>query len=120
MAAVFQPWLPETVSALLLDVVGEDLCRQYRAIPIDSEGDVLKVAFGDMAYKTFRYENGMHVTDKPFSRPVMLKLKGIDHEVRLVDHEHDEPVTMGLMAEKVLKGVTALDEVVRVAHQDEE
>ncbi len=64
-----------------------------------------EVAFGDMAYKTFRYENGMHLVDKPFSRPVMMKLKGIDHEVRLVDHEHDEPVSMGLLADKVLKGV---------------
>ncbi len=64
-----------------------------------------EVAFGDMAYKTFRYENGAHVTDKPFSRPVMMNLKGIDQEVRLVDHEHDEPITMGLLADKVLKGV---------------
>ena len=64
-----------------------------------------EVAFGDMAYKTFRYENGRHVTDKPFSRPTYMKFKGIDHPVRMVDHEHDEPVTMGLMADKVLKGV---------------
>jgi len=64
-----------------------------------------EVAFSDMAYKTFRFENGVHVTDKPFSRPVMMKLKGIDHEVQLVDHEHDEPITMGLLADKVLRGV---------------
>jgi saccharopine dehydrogenase-like NADP-dependent oxidoreductase len=64
-----------------------------------------EVAFGDMAYKTYRYENGAHVTDEPFSRPVMMKLKGIEGEVRLVDHEHDEPITMGLMADKALKGV---------------
>jgi saccharopine dehydrogenase (NAD+, L-lysine-forming) len=64
-----------------------------------------EVAFGDMAYKTFRYENSTHVKDKPFSRPVRMKLKGIDHPVRMVDHEHDEPITMGLMADKVLKGV---------------
>jgi saccharopine dehydrogenase-like NADP-dependent oxidoreductase len=64
-----------------------------------------EVAFGDMAYKTFRYENGVHVKDKPFSRPVTMKLKGIDHPVRMVDHEHDEPVTMGLLADEVLKGV---------------
>ena len=63
------------------------------------------VALGDMAYKTFRFENGRHVTDKPFSRPVMMKLQGLDGEVRLVDHEHDEPITMGLLAEEVLKGV---------------
>jgi saccharopine dehydrogenase-like NADP-dependent oxidoreductase len=68
-----------------------------------------EVAFGDMAYKTYRYENGAHVTDRPFSRPVMMKLKGIDRKVRLVDHEHDEPITMGLMADKVLKGVKNVD-----------
>jgi saccharopine dehydrogenase-like NADP-dependent oxidoreductase len=64
-----------------------------------------EVAFWDMAYRTFRYENGQHVTDKPFSRPVRMKLRGIDREVRMVDHEHDEPITMGLLADKVLKGV---------------
>lgn len=68
-----------------------------------------EVAFGDMAFKTFRYENGAHVTDKPFSRPVMIKLRGIDRKVRMVDHEHDEPVTMGLLADKVLKGVKNVD-----------
>jgi saccharopine dehydrogenase-like NADP-dependent oxidoreductase len=58
-----------------------------------------------MAYKTFRFENGKHVMDKPFSRPTRMKLRGIDREVRMVDHEHDEPITMGLLADKVLKGV---------------
>ena len=64
-----------------------------------------EVAFGDMAFKTFRFENGVHVTDRPFSRPSMMRFRGIDHPVRMVDHEHDEPVTMGLQAEKALKGV---------------
>jgi len=68
-----------------------------------------EVAFGDMAFQTFRYENGAHVADKPFSRPVVVKLRGIDREVRMVDHEHDEPVTMGLLADKVLKGVKNVD-----------
>ena len=68
-----------------------------------------EVAFGDMAFKTFRYENGNHVTDKPFSRPVMMTLKGIEHKVRMVDHEHDEPVTMGLLADNVLRGVKNVD-----------
>jgi saccharopine dehydrogenase-like NADP-dependent oxidoreductase len=67
------------------------------------------VALVDMGYKTFRFENGVHVTDKPFSRPVMIELKGIDHKVRMVDHEHDEPITMGLLAEEVLKGVKNVD-----------
>ena len=64
-----------------------------------------EVALGDMAYSTFRYENGNIIKDKPFSRPAMMKFRGIDREIRMVDHEHDEPVTMGLLADKVLKGV---------------
>jgi saccharopine dehydrogenase (NAD+, L-lysine-forming) len=68
-----------------------------------------EVAFKDMAYQTFRYEDGVQVTDEPFSRPVMMKFRGIDHKVRMVDHEHDEPVTMGLMARKVLKNVKNVD-----------
>ena len=67
------------------------------------------VALVDMGYKTFRFENGAHVTDEPFSRPVMMNLRGIEQKVRMVDHEHDEPVTMGLMADKVLKGVKNVD-----------
>jgi saccharopine dehydrogenase (NAD+, L-lysine-forming) len=68
-----------------------------------------EVAFSDMGFDTFRFENGKHVIDKPFSRPVMMKLRGIDREVRLVDHEHDEPVTMGLLADEALKGVKNVD-----------
>ena len=64
-----------------------------------------EVAFGDMAYNTFRFENGKIIEDVPFSRPVMMQFSGIDKEIRMVDHEHDEPVTMGLLADKVLKGV---------------
>ena len=64
-----------------------------------------EVALGDMAYDTFRFENGKIIKDRPFSRPVMMKFSGIDKEIRMVDHEHDEPVTMGLLADKVLKGV---------------
>ncbi len=64
-----------------------------------------EIAFWDMAYKTFRFENGQIVTDRPFSRPIKMELRGIDREVRMVDHEHDEPVTMGLLADTVLKGV---------------
>ena len=63
-----------------------------------------EVALGDMAYITYRCENGEIIEDKPFSRPVMMKFRGIDQEVRMVDHEHDEPVSMGLLAGDVLKG----------------
>ena len=68
-----------------------------------------EVAFGDMAFKTFRFENGQIVTDEPFSRPTMMKFKGIDRKICMVDHEHDEPVTMGLLADRVLKGVKSVE-----------
>ena len=68
-----------------------------------------EVAFGDMAFKTFRFENGQIVTDEPFSRPTMMKFRGIDRKICMVDHEHDEPVTMGLLADRVLKGVKSVE-----------
>jgi len=68
-----------------------------------------EVAFGDMAYNTFRFENGKIIEDAPFSRPVMMRFRGIDKEIRMVDHEHDEPVTMGLLSDKVLKGVKNIE-----------
>ncbi|MFZ4855198.1 MAG: saccharopine dehydrogenase family protein [Desulfuromonadaceae bacterium] len=68
-----------------------------------------EVALGDMAYKTFRYEKGQFVTDVPFSRPQMMKFVGIDKEIRMVDHEHDEPVTMGLLSKSVLKGAQDIE-----------
>lgn len=68
-----------------------------------------EVALGDMMYKTFRTENGKIVTDIPFSRPIMMKFRGIDREIRMVDHEHDEPVTMGLLADQVFKGAKNIE-----------
>ena len=64
-----------------------------------------EVALGDMGYITFRCENGEIITDEPFSRPAMMQFKGVPNPVRMVDHEHDEPVTKGLLKDKVLKGV---------------
>ena len=62
------------------------------------------VAFADMAENPIRYENGKHVYTKQFDNPVMLNFPGIDRAIRMVDHSHEEPVTMGLNAEKHLKG----------------
>lgn len=64
-----------------------------------------EVALEDMGAVTYRVENGEIIEDHAYSRPVMLRFKGVDTEIRMVDHFHDEPVTMGLMADKVLKGV---------------
>ena len=63
-----------------------------------------KTAFGDMAAQPIRFENGKFRRTKPFDYPTMEEFKGIGKR-RMVDHEHEEPVTMGLLADKVLKGV---------------
>jgi len=64
-----------------------------------------EVALGDMGYVTFRCEDGKIIKDIPFSRPEMMTFRGVDRPVRMVDHEHDEPITMGILRNKVLKGV---------------
>lgn len=62
------------------------------------------VAFADMAENPIRYENGKHVFTQQFDNPIMLNFPGIDKAIRMVDHSHEEPVTMGLNADKYLKG----------------
>ncbi len=64
-----------------------------------------EVAFKDMTEAPIRYENGILVHTKPFANPIMMKFPGVDKEIRMVDHSHEEPVTMGINAEKHLKGV---------------
>lgn len=68
-----------------------------------------EVALGDMMYTTFRYEKGEFVTDAPFSRPELMRFRGVGKQIRMVDHEHDEPVTMGLLADLILKGAKDIE-----------
>ncbi|MDW7729882.1 MAG: saccharopine dehydrogenase NADP-binding domain-containing protein [Bacillota bacterium] len=63
-----------------------------------------KTAFGDMAAEPIRFENGKFRRTKPFDYPTMEEFRGLGRR-RMVDHEHEEPVTMGLLSDKVLKGV---------------
>lgn len=63
-----------------------------------------KTAFGDMAAEPIRFENGQFRRTKPFDYPSMEEFRGLGKR-RMVDHEHEEPVTMGLLADKILKGV---------------
>ncbi len=64
-----------------------------------------EVAFEDMGENPTRFENGKFVQTEPFANPVMIKFKGVDKEIRMVDHNHEEPITLGINAEKYLKGV---------------
>lgn len=63
-----------------------------------------QTAFGDMAAEPITYKDGEFVRVKPFNNPRMENFTGLG-ERKMVDHEHEEPVTMGLLADKVLKGV---------------
>ncbi len=63
-----------------------------------------QTAFGDMAAEPILYKDGEFVKVPPFNNPQMTEFKGVG-EKRMVDHEHEEPVTMGLLSGKVLKGV---------------
>jgi len=63
-----------------------------------------EVAFEDMAETPTRFENGKFVKTEPFANPVMMTFKGIDKPIRMVDHAHEEPITMGINADSYLKG----------------
>jgi saccharopine dehydrogenase (NAD+, L-lysine-forming) len=63
-----------------------------------------EVAYGDMSCPAYCYEDGKIKETEPFSNPMWMKFRGIEKEIRTVEHAHDEPVTMGLLAEKYLKG----------------
>jgi len=63
-----------------------------------------EVAFEDMAETPIRFENGEFVQTVPFANPVMMTFKGIDKPIRMVDHSHEEPITMGINANRYLKG----------------
>jgi saccharopine dehydrogenase-like NADP-dependent oxidoreductase len=54
-----------------------------------------ETAFGDMAAQPIRYENGEYKRVKPFNDPEMIDFIGLGPR-RMVDHEHEEPVTFGM------------------------
>jgi saccharopine dehydrogenase-like NADP-dependent oxidoreductase len=63
-----------------------------------------ETVFGDMAAEPIVYKNGEFTRVPPFNNPEMVDFPGLGPR-RMTDHEHEEPVTMGLLADKVLKGV---------------
>ncbi len=63
-----------------------------------------EVALGDMSCPAYCFENGQMKETEPFSGAMWVKFRGIDKKIRTVEHAHDEPVTMGLLADTYLKG----------------
>ncbi|MBN1837043.1 MAG: hypothetical protein JW820_14400, partial [Spirochaetales bacterium] len=62
-----------------------------------------ETAFGDMASEPVNYLDGRFEIVKPYNDPVMVDFRGLGPR-RMVDHEHEEPVTFGLLADKAFKG----------------
>ena len=54
-----------------------------------------ETAFGDMAARPVSYEKGEYKLGKPFGNPEMIDFMGLGPR-RMVDHEHEEPVTFGM------------------------
>jgi len=54
-----------------------------------------ETAFGDMAAEPIIYENGEYKLVKPFNNPEIIEFNGLGAR-RMVDHEHEEPVTFGM------------------------
>jgi saccharopine dehydrogenase-like NADP-dependent oxidoreductase len=54
-----------------------------------------ETAFGDMAARPVSYENGEYKLGKPFDNPETIDFMGLGPR-RIVDHEHEEPVTFGM------------------------
>ncbi len=63
-----------------------------------------EVAYSDMQDEAYCFENGEICITQPFSRPVYMKFKGIDNEIKMIEHSHDEPVIMGLNSKEFFKG----------------
>ncbi len=63
-----------------------------------------ETAFDDMVSQPVVYKDGKHVLVPPFNNPEWVDFPGLGKRL-MYDHHHEEPVTMGLLADKYLKGV---------------
>jgi saccharopine dehydrogenase (NAD+, L-lysine-forming) len=62
-----------------------------------------ETAFQDMADEPVVYENGQFKIVPPFNRPEWVDFRGIGKRL-MCDHHHEETATMGLLADRYLKG----------------
>jgi len=61
-------------------------------------------ALGDMGGAGYAFEDGKIIETVNFTRPVYRQYDYMDRKIKFVEHEHDEPVHMGLNADKYFKG----------------
>jgi saccharopine dehydrogenase (NAD+, L-lysine-forming) len=61
-------------------------------------------ALNDMSALACAFENGRLIKTEPFSDPIVRKYSYLNKEITFVEHDHDEPVHMGLNAKEYFKG----------------
>lgn len=61
-------------------------------------------ALSDMGGIPNAFENGEMIQTEPFGRPIYRTYDYVGKEIRFVEHDHDEPVHMGLNAKEFFKG----------------
>ena len=62
-----------------------------------------ETAFGDMAAEPVNFINGKFEVVPPYNDPIVIDFRGLGPR-RVVDHEHEEPVTFGLLSDRAFKG----------------
>jgi saccharopine dehydrogenase (NAD+, L-lysine-forming) len=62
-----------------------------------------ETAFGDMAAEPVNFINGKFEIVPPYNDPIVIDFRGLGPR-RVVDHEHEEPVTFGLLSDRAFKG----------------
>jgi saccharopine dehydrogenase-like NADP-dependent oxidoreductase len=101
----------------IANVVSREACDQFDSVEtidiIVYEGIWTKrfipfwwspdTAFQDMADEPIVWEGGKFKSVPPFNRPTWIDFRGIGERL-VCDHHHEETVTMGLLADKHLKG----------------
>jgi saccharopine dehydrogenase-like NADP-dependent oxidoreductase len=62
-----------------------------------------ETALDDMVSQPVVYQDGKHVLVPPFNNPEWVDFVGLGKR-KMYDHHHEEPVSMGLLADRYLKG----------------
>jgi hypothetical protein len=63
-----------------------------------------ETAFEDMAAEPVNFINGKFQVVPPYNDPRIIDFRGLGPR-RVVDHEHEEPVTFGLLSQKGVQGL---------------
>jgi saccharopine dehydrogenase-like NADP-dependent oxidoreductase len=86
----------ETINLLVYESVEAKRFLPFWWSPVTALSDMMEIAFA--------FENGKVIKTEAFSRAVYRNFRGVEGQVELVEHAHDEPVYMGLNSKEFFKG----------------